>query len=237
MKTILLTLLVFGLIQWQFSYKKDLSVPDIFIPPSKKMTDFTFGYNDFLSSLMWVRVVQDFHICDQNKIKSQYPAPVPGMDPVKDVLERKLPQSTCDEGWVYQMLDVISDLSPDFKAVYTDGAVMLSVLVDDRMGAKHIFDKGILYYPEDWDLLYRAAYHELFEMQNAESASILLKRSGERGAPEWVYSLSAKLLTRLGQAAFAKTILESVLARDRGGVYEERIKEQLNRVNQVLSEQ
>lgn len=234
MKTFILTLAVFGLIQAHFFYKKDLSVPKIFIPPSKKMTSFTFGYNDFVSSLMWVRVVQDFHICDQNKDRSVYPSPEAGVDPVKDVLERKLPKSTCDEGWVFQMLDVITDLTPDFETVYTDGGVMLSVLVDDRMGAKKIFDKGLEYYPENWRLIYRSAYHELFEMQNADTASMLLKRAGERGAPKWVFSLSAKLLTRIGQAEFAKTILESVLERDRGGVYEERLRAELENVNRTL---
>ncbi len=236
MKAILLTLVVFVLIQFHFQFRKERKVPDIFIPPSKKMTSFTFGYNDFLSSLMWVRVVQDFHICDQNKDRSKYPSPREGMDPVNDVLTRELPQSTCDEGWVFQMLDVISDLSPDFKAVYLDGGVMLSVLVDDRAGAAKILNKGLEYYPEDWKLLYRTAYHELFELQNAESASALLVRAGKRGAPRWVFSLSAKLLTKLGRAEFAKTILETVLQRDRTGMYRDRIKNQLNRVNETLME-
>ncbi|MEM7646130.1 MAG: hypothetical protein AAF203_04400, partial [Pseudomonadota bacterium] len=128
-----------------------------------------------------------------------------------------------------------SDLSPDFRTVYADGATMLSVLVDDREGAKSIFSKGVAYFPDDWEILYRAAYHELFEMKNPDRAQELLLKAGKRGAPEWVYSLSAKLLTRLGRAQFAKTILESVLTRDRGGEYEKRLKQQLDRVNEALS--
>lgn len=228
---------VFALIQVQFNYAKDMKLEQIYIPPSKRIVHFTFGYEDFLSSLMWVRMVQDFHVCDQNAQRTIYPEFTKDMDPVEDVLTRELPKSTCDEGWVYQMLDVITDLQGSFETAYLDGGTMLSVMVDDRMGAKKIFDKGRLYYPENWKLLYRSAYHELFEMQNPELAKDLLQRAGARGAPQWVYSLAAKLEVRLGRAAFAKSVLESILKRNPDGPFVERLKIQLQNINEILQKE
>ena len=113
---------------------------------------------------------------------------------------------------------------------------MLSVLVDDREGAAALFNKGVQHFPEDWELIYRAAYHELFEMQEPEKAAKLLKKAGERGAPRWVYALSSKLYTKLGQAAFAKSILEDVLKNtDADGEHVDRVRAELRRVNQILT--
>ena len=234
MKFYIVTIFVFGILQVYLSNFQFEERTTIFISPSKTLKHFTFGYDYFLSSTMWVRVVQDFHICDQNSEKAKYTGPKEGVDPLEDALTKELPTPTCEEGWVYKMLEVISDLTPDFRRVYADGATMLSIIVDDRQGAKKIYDKGIKNFPEDWDILYRAAYHELFEMQNGDRAGELLMEAANRGAPGWVYSLAAKLQTRYGKAVLAKGVLEAVLARDRAGEFTERVQQQLDIINKTL---
>jgi hypothetical protein len=210
----------------------------IFVPPSKNIQKYSLGYDNLISSLLWVRVVQDIDICDQKEERVNYPEiKTEGDEVLSEILKRDMPQSRCSEGWVYQMLDVITDLTPTFNAVYTDGATFLSVLVDDRLGAQKIFEKGQVYYPESWEVYYRSAYHELFEMQNPGKAAILLKRAGEKGAPRWVFALSAKLLTKIGQAEFAKTILENVLRKKEDSLHTERLKAQLKRIDEVLQNQ
>ena len=234
MNLFLVTVAVFIGLQAFLGQQRSYVKPTHLVPPSNSIKHFTFGYDHFLSALMWVRVVQDFHVCDQQKERAVFPGPNPNLDPITDALTRELPDSTCEMGWVYKMLDVITELSPNFKRVYYDGATMLSVIVDDREGAKKIYDKGIEMYPDDWNILYRAAYHELFEMQDGAKAGELLFRAADRGAPGWVYSLAAKLHTRFGKAALAKGILESVLAGDRAGPFRDRLERQLGIINQTL---
>ena len=235
MKLVFSLIIVFSVLQGLIFYGR--SNPNqkrkIFIAPIKSMNFFTFGYNSMISSLMWVRILQDIDVCDQVEEKQVLPA-FETQDILTEVLERKLPQAKCREGWVYQMLDVITELTPDFYGAYLDGATMLSVVVDDRRGAQKLFAKAVIDFPDDWQILYRAAYHELFEMQNPNRAARLLRLAGERGAPQWVYALSARIYSRLGQAAFAKTILESVLRRKSKGEAIERVKVQLKKVNKIL---
>ena len=114
---------------------------------------------------------------------------------------------------------------------------MLSVLVDDRTGAQKIFHKGLDFFPKDWELLYRAAYHEMFELQDAETSKSLMLRAAQNGSPPWVYSLAAQLFSRTGQAAFALTILESVLERDLGGQYSGRIKRRMQIIKESMENQ
>lgn len=205
----------------------------VFIAPIKSMGLFTFGYNSMISSLMWVRILQDIDVCEQTGKKQVLPR-FQTQDILTEVLKRELPEAKCNEGWVYQMLDVITELTPNFYGAYLDGATMLSVVVDDRKGAQRLFAKAVVDFPGDWQILYRAAYHELFEMQNPDRAAELLRLAGESGAPQWVYALSARIYSKLGQAAFAKTILESVLRRKSKGEAIERVRVRLKKINKVL---
>lgn len=234
MKIIISLILVFLCLEWTRGTTQAKERQKIFIPPSKKMKTYAFGQEQAIASLMWVRVLQDIEVCDQNSERSLMPALSENKDPLEDVLSRKLPEARCQHGWVFQMLDVITDLAPKFHGAYSHGATFLSVLVDDRKGAQKIFDKGVEAYPENWNLLYRAGYHELFEMQNPGKAAEYLRRAAENGAPNWVYSLSAKLYSKTGQAAFAKSILESVLERNPDGMHAERLRQQLKKINKYL---
>lgn len=237
MKHIILTILIFVALQVEISLQNKKFQPDVYIVPPKNLGYFTFGFNDLLSSVLWVRLLQDIHICDQDRERNLYPELVNTEDPLTELLERQLPAAQCEMGWVYHMLDTITDLAPDFHTAYADGATMLSVLVDDRKGASALFEKASRAFPDDWQILYRAAYHELFEMQNPERAADLLRRAGQFGAPSWVYALSAKLYSRLGRAEFAKTVLETVLLRKSEGVAVERVRKQLEVINEALEEE
>jgi hypothetical protein len=234
MKPFFLLIIVFICLQFLLGQFQSQKRQKILISPSKSIVYFSFGYEPSLASLMWVRMVQDFHVCDQQKEKVQYPEFRENMDPLEDILTRELPPSRCQEGWVYQMLDVISDLQPQFRSVYADGATMLSVIVDDREGAQKIYHKGLIAFPEDWDILFRAAYHEMFEMQNAQGSQELMLRAAQAGAPQWVYALYGKLMDRTGQAALALGVLQQVLDRDLGGDFRGRIEAQVERLKETL---
>lgn len=234
MKIYLLITTLFFIIQFVDQSFSSKSLGKIFNSPTKNLKDFSFGYNHLLASLFWVRVVQDLEVCEQNSEKTKYAAIESEDNVLGEILERELPPSTCHEGWVYQMLDVITDLDPQFKSVYYDGATFLSVLVDDRMGAQKIFVKGLQYYPDSWEVYYRAGYHELFEMQNPEKAAELLRQCARKGGPKWAYALSAKIYDKLGRAQFAIPILESVLARDPHGIFAPRIRAQLEELKRAV---
>lgn len=214
-----------------------MPIDKVYISPAKQITQFTFGYSDVVASLLWVRLMQDIDVCDQSDETVSLPAFDPDeKDKLKEILERDLPASKCDRGWVYHMLDLITDLAPDFYGAYLEGATMLSVVVDDRSGASLLFDKSRGYFPEDWNLLYRAAYHEMFEMQNPDKAADLMRRAGERGAPKWVYALSSKIYTKLGQALLAKGVLEAVVRTNPQSTPSmDRVRMELQRVNQILN--
>ena len=215
-----------------------LASEKIFNPPPLGLLDYTLGYNDLLSSLFWVRVVQDMEVCNQKrKILIPRTNLEAGIDPILAVVGSEKPTAKCEKGWVYQMIDLVTNLDTSFKAAYKIGGTFLSVLVDDREGASLIYDKAVAHYPKDWEVLYFAAAHQMFEMKNPKKAAVLLERAGKAGAPLWVYSLAAGLYTHVGQAQFAKSILEAVLARDPKGAMVDRLRIRLRKINALLKKE
>ncbi|MCB0379489.1 MAG: tetratricopeptide repeat protein [Bdellovibrionales bacterium] len=220
-------------LSWFSGLPKELSR---FQVPPKQMQYYHFGYADLTSSSLWVRLLQDIEICQNQREQKGLESLDANKDVLGQVLKRELPQSRCHLGWTYKMLDVITDLDPTFFMAYYVGGTFLSVLVDDREGAQRIYEKGLHFFPDQWKLLYAAGYHELFEMQNPEKAAELLEKAGRRGAPKWVYALAARLYTRTGRALYAKSILEAVLARDPKGPRVEQLKIRLKEINALLTD-
>lgn len=210
----------------------------VFQSPPKDIRYYTLGYDQTMASLFWVRAVQDLFTCDQDRgeftPRSSFAG---GADPLDDVLSRELPPARCEKGWVYKMIDLVTDLDPTFRVAFEVGGTFLSVAVDDREGASLILKKGTKAFPEDWKILFASAYNELFEMRRPEQAAQLLHRAAQRGAPPWIYSLAAGLYSKLGQAHFAKSILESVVERKPKGPMADRINFRLEQINQLLEKE
>lgn len=118
----------------------------------------------------------------------------------------------CDQSWGFKMLDAVTRLDPRFEMPYVAGTMALSIMVEDYEGASILFDRGIAQYPHNWTLLYRAAYHFLFDKQNFEKAGSLLMRASEEGGPTWLRSLAARVYSRAGQLALGISALKSYRA-------------------------
>jgi hypothetical protein len=187
-----------------------------FVAPPPVFRYFHFGYNETMADVFWIRVVQDLAVCD--------PAESPGQAPPK----------VCTDSWVFRMLDLITDLAPQFGMPYYYGATNLSVLVNDSKGAKIIFDKGLRAMPDSWDIAYRAAYHYMIELNDKEKAAELLVRAGKLGAPQWVFALAGRLYTEEGKAFLAKSVLLEQLRADPNGLGARRIKERLAEIEAGL---
>lgn len=152
-------------------------------PP--QIQHFTFGTREQAADSLWIRAIQDFDYC-----------------------EKEVAKQTCvSTGWLYRMLDLVTELSPKLRAAYTMGATSLTIIVNDFAGASKLFDKGVREFPNDWVLLGRAAYHALYEEKNNEKAAALLQRAARNGAPPWYYLLATRLYGKEGRAELAENLL------------------------------
>lgn len=149
----------------------------ILLSPPKYLEFFVFGHSEVVADYLWIRAIQDFDYCE----------------------ELVATQRCKDNGWLYQMLDSITNLSPRFRIPYATGGLALTVIVSDYAGASKFFDKAVIAFPTDWPILYRAAYHALYEEKNNLKAAKLLEAAAKNGGLPWMYSLASRLYTEGGQ--------------------------------------
>lgn len=132
-----------------------------------------------------------------------------------------------EKGWTFRILDSVTKMDPKFHVAYSVGATALSVFADDIEGARIIFERGILNFPKDWTLQYRAGYHYLFEVKNCKLAAEHFQNSAMNGAPPWATSLAAKLLTKSGQYEMAEAFLKDAQEKFKGEEVEVKLKKRL----------
>lgn len=189
-----------------YASKGLLDKPRDLMSPPPGIEHFTIGHKEIVADFFWIRAIQDFDYCDQ-------------------VISKNL---CVGKGWLFRMLDAVTNLSPKFRMPYATGAVALSVLVSDVEGAARIFDKGVVIFPDDWRILYRAAYHYLYEVKDKKRAADLFIRAGRNGAPQWVFSLAGGLYNESNERVAAEAVLAEMIKTEIDPAIIKRLQEKLD---------
>ena len=101
--------------------------------------------------------------------------------------------------WMFLRFNSILSLDPYFLDAYKYGAVYLSIIKDDDLGAKIIYDKGLKYYPDNFYLNFNAGYHYFLELGNPRVAHKLFNKIKDYPeAPHYLPSLVARIQASLG---------------------------------------
>jgi hypothetical protein len=181
------------------SLVKPLPKSSQFIKPPLLIEHFTFGHNELVGDVLWLRAIQDFDHCERERAE----------------------KATCNGSWLGEMLIRITELSPRFRMVYALGPMMLSVMIEDHVSAIELLEKSRKYYPNDWPILYRGGYIFLYEIKDKIKAAEYFLRAGRNGAPAWVYSLANRLYRESGDLQKSEFLLQEA---ERTGVPKEIIE-------------
>lgn len=193
------------------------------VAPPPGIERFSFGYRETVADILWLRLLQDSSICENAKDGVARPA---------DVSMEAEP--LCKMGWVYRMVDSITSLALRWGLPYRIGGVLLSVMVNDRLGASLILEKGMKAFPYDYSLHYTAAYHYIYEDKKPQRAAEVLMVAAQNGGPGWFYSLAGKLYSEAGQAELGIIAIEDALKVNKDPKVEERLKWRLKELKAIL---
>ncbi|MFY7992993.1 MAG: tetratricopeptide repeat protein [Bacteriovoracaceae bacterium] len=96
--------------------------------------------------------------------------------------------------WMYIRFNNVAELDPLFYQNYLWGGIYLSIVKDDRLGAAEIFEKGLKYYPNDYDLNYNAGFNYYAQLNNYKRAHELFSRiENNPKAPRFLITLNARI--------------------------------------------
>ncbi|MNL16533.1 hypothetical protein D3C87_1375830 [compost metagenome] len=85
-------------------------------------------------------------------------------------------------------------------------------------------------FPTDWPILYRAAYHYLYEVNDKKRAAELLIEAGKNGAPSWVFSLAGRLYSDTGKLDLAKALLEQMIREKHDPAIIDRVRKKIESI-------
>ncbi|MCK5072183.1 MAG: hypothetical protein KAQ98_02070 [Bacteriovoracaceae bacterium] len=146
--SLILGILLWGAFQINIRTPKPLftvSMQDIAINIDKNiLLIFNLGLKRMISSMMWVQTMLDSDIEHYKK---------------RDL-----------NSWIYLRFDTITSMDPDFFWAYYIGAQYLSVIKDDVIGAKHLYEKGLKRFPDNFWLNYHAAFNYYWELRDCKRA-------------------------------------------------------------------
>ena len=107
------------------------------------------------------------------------------------------------------LLDLVTDLSPKWKAPYIFGAVILPIETDSASETLYLLEKGLQHNPFSWQLYFFKGYILWKYMDEPKTASqCFFESSRIKGAPPFLISLSATLATEAGEKELARRFLE-----------------------------
>ncbi len=96
--------------------------------------------------------------------------------------------------WMFIRFKNIAELDPYFYQNYLWGGIYLSIIKDDRTGASEIFERGLKFYPDDYDLNYNAGFNYFAQLGNYPRAyDLLSKIQYHSKAPSFLPTLTAKI--------------------------------------------
>lgn len=160
-----------------------------YITPPKEIKYIVAGFNEQAADSFWMRAIQDTHYC-----------------------EKQISTDKCvGKSWFYNLIELVTELAPEFSESYYYGGLSLSVFIGDQQGATLIFDKAAARFKYDWPILYLAGYHALFEEKNRLKAAALYLRAADNGAPAWVRLSAGKLASGENDLDFAKRVLQQLI--------------------------
>jgi len=164
------------------------------ISPPPYLQYYTLGYNEIVSDVMWLRVIQDLDYCEEKVNLNIFDNTVP----------------CAGNSWLFNMLDTVTNISPNFRMPFAIGGVALKYLVGDNVNASKFYNKAVERFPKDWRILFSAAHHAMDVEKDLVKAAELLKRSADNGGAEWYYTLAAKLYSQSGQKEFGLYLYEQL---------------------------
>jgi tetratricopeptide (TPR) repeat protein len=178
-----------------------------YLPKGEYIKVAVLGYRQIASDLIWLKAVQ--YLGEIN--------PTP-------------------EGWLwaYHVMDVVTDIDPQFVAAYEAGGAVLGVWAQRVQESIMLLEKGVRHNPNVWTLPFYLGYDYFYELHDpATAAKYFRMASALPGAPAYLPKLAARMTVEAGDPAAALEFL----ARLHAQMQDERLREALvQRMKEVIIE-
>ncbi len=144
----------------------------MYFPSGELLKKIVMGYDEIIADFVWLRMIQYYGYHKQSDKRFDY---------------------------LGHILDVLTDLDPQFIHAYTFGALLLTDDAKNPSRGLSILRKGLTHNPLDWRLPFMSGFiNYVFLTDNDTAASFFLKASSLPGSPEFTKRFAAFVYDRQG---------------------------------------
>lgn len=135
-----------------------------------------------------------------------------------------------DSRWSFGTMDLITDLDPKYYTAYIYSGMGLIHAFDDARLARPIIEKGMLVFPESWELPFWIGYDHYVYLEDYETASEYFLRAARKpGAPTRFLAMLLDASRRVGAYESAYWALKVMMAETEDEkikkVYEKKLRQ------------
>lgn len=158
----------------------------LYVEDGKLLGKLSLGFESVLADLYWLRTVQYFG-------------------------GKRLEEENKNYALLKPLLDITTDLDPNFKIAFTYGATFLSEPFPRGAGAPEegiaLIDRGIEHHPDYWRFYLDKGFLYFWFMDDCEKAAeTFLEGSKIEGAPYWMVATASRTLTGCGEREMSRTL-------------------------------
>ncbi len=191
----------------------------LYVRSPEAMRRLTFGFQALAADAYWVRAIQHYG---------------------GDRLDTRDGTSGSHYQRLYPLLDIATTLDPYFNIAYRFGAIFLGEPYPGGPGrpdhAVALLRKAIAAMPQKWQYYHDVGFVYYWRLRDYKAAGEWFQRAAEQpGAPNWLPSLAASMLTRTSDRATARFMWEQQLKSEQDWIRRnaERALLQLEALDQI----
>jgi hypothetical protein len=178
-----LLLLALGVyeLQWAIEQSRGRRGRDepLYLPNGKILNVLSLGYDNVLADLLWLYSIQ--YALEEFWSGRKYE-------------------------WLDHIFHLITDLDPQFKAAYMQGAIFLGMMQGRPDLAIGLLQKGKTNNPQDWEYPAEQSFYAMLHLKDIERAILYVKEAASiQGSPPQLMARLAGYYRRAGQRELSAT--------------------------------
>jgi len=175
-----------------------------YVPHPDYIRMLSLGFDEFAADIYWIRTVLYFGRRSSESDADFEAVPLrgePETDP--DYISWKK-DAAFRFRYFYDLLNIVTELDPYMFIPYTLGGLFLSIKANRPDLAVSLLDRGLKYFPNEWQIQYLLGFNYYFYLDDTEkSAEYFMRAAQLPGSPEIALNLAQGLLVKTGKKDIA----------------------------------
>ena len=137
---------------------------------------------------------------------------------------------------IYNIVDRVTDLDPEFAHAYRAGGITLSVLSDNIDQSNALLEKGIRNNVRDWNIPFLLSFNHFYHLNDYLKAAYYIDKASQmEGSPSYFPFLAASFYKKGGDPQTAILFLKGLYLETQDETMKEKIADRIAEIEKEIA--